>query len=245
MILNRLNRDLLFYSISLPVNGDGKIQILGNLHIDFEDLREYDIYSQNLMIFKQNLCEIIEIPTGRVLYQGANVCPYYSRNHAIIVESIESINTIVSVSLANGKKHVFTIQDVREIQILDNFDDFLVFTHDKKVKILDFDTRKVSEVSELPYKYYVGKENSVAEYQDGIKIISKSMVKVNLMPNIVCADLVGIIAVYVENKGVFILDTSGFIRQTIFPTAKIQAISMNRETGQLILCSRRGFYLYN
>lgn len=246
MILNRLSRDLLFYSIPLPVNsGDDKIQILENLHIEFEDLREYDIYNQNLMIYKQNLCEIISIPTGRILYQGANMCPYYSRNHAVIVESIGNINTIASVSLANGKRHIFTIQDMREIQILDNFDDFLVFTHDKRMKIIDLDTRKVSEASELPYKYYVGKENSVAEFQDGIKIISKNMVKVNLVPDIVCADLVGIIAVHVENKGVFILDTSGYIRQTIFPTAKIQAMCMNRETGQLVLCSRRGFYLYN
>ncbi|OMJ80520.1 hypothetical protein SteCoe_19216 [Stentor coeruleus] len=246
MILSRLNRSLQFFSISLPVISiENKIQLLENLNIGFEDLLEYDIYSQNLVIYKENICQIIQIPTGRILYQLENLCPYYSRNHAITVESNDDINTITSVSLESGKRHVFTVEDMRRIQILDNFDDFLVFTHSEKVKILDLDTRKVSEVSELPYKYYVGKENSVAEYQDGIRIVSKNMVKVDLVPDIVCADLVGIIAVYVENKGVFILDTSGYIRQTIFPTAKIQAMCMNRETNQLVLCSRRGFYLYN
>ncbi|OMJ65848.1 hypothetical protein SteCoe_37536 [Stentor coeruleus] len=128
---------------------------------------------------------------------------------------------------------------------MDHFDDILFFAHNQKIKAYDLKLNLIQEVSEMPKKYYIGKENSIAQYQDGMKIMRKSTGKIDLKPSFICADLVDIIAVYVKNRGVFILDINGNVRQVIFPIANIRAMSMNRETGQLVLCGRRNLYFYD
>lgn len=246
VLINCVNRDLKFYSISLPKTTlEDRTEILKSFSIRFDDFCDYDIYNQNLMIYNQNTCKIISLPSSKIIYQQPNTTPFYSRNHAILIKKYVDTTLITSLHLSNHKKCLFSLEDTKDVLIMDHFDDVLFFVHNQKIKAYDLELNLIREISEMPKKYYIGKENSIAQYQDSMRIMRKSTGKIDLIPSLICADLVGIIAVYVQNRGVFVLDVSGSIRQVIFPTAKIRAISMNRETGQLILCGKRNLYFYD
>lgn len=246
MLLDRLRMDLKFYLMPLPItNSEERTQILEHLSLGLKDIIEYDIYNQNLLISSQSICRIIALPSAKILFQSSNGCPYYSRNHIITVSTFQNSSLITSIHLPTNKKHDISISDIGRIIILDHFEENLFFIHREKIKVYNITQRQVNEVSEVPEKYFVGKNNSVAQFHDGIRIMVENTKKVDLKPLLVCADLADVVAVYVENRGVFMLNLSGSIRQVIFPTAKIRALSMNRDTGQLVLCAKRSLYFYD
>ncbi|OMJ81824.1 hypothetical protein SteCoe_17646 [Stentor coeruleus] len=246
MLLDRLTMHLKFYLMPLPsTNPEERIQILDQLSIVLKDIIEYDIYNQNLLISIQSIYKIISLPSGNILFQSSNGCPYYNRNHIITINTFQNSSLITSIHLQNNQKHEFIISDTGRIMILDHFEENLFFIHDQKIKVYNLALGQVDEVSETPEKYFVGKENSVAQFHDGIMIMVANTKKVNLKPLLVCADLSDVVVVYVENSGIFILDVDGSIRQVIFPAAKIRALSINRETGTLVVCTRRSLCFYN
>ncbi|OMJ83971.1 hypothetical protein SteCoe_13304 [Stentor coeruleus] len=246
MLSDSLSIDLKFYLMPLPIkNSEERIQILEHLSLNLKDIVEYDIYNQNLLIFKQSICRIITFPSADELFQSSSRYPYYNRNHIIFINTFQNSSLITSTHLQSNQKYNFTIEDTERIMILDHFEENLFFIHNQKVKVYNLAIGQVIEVSEVPEKYFVGKVNSVAQFHDGIRIMVVNTRKIYLKPSLVCADLANVVAVYVENRGVFMLDVSGSIRQVIFPTAKIRALSMNRETGQLVLCTKRSLYFYD
>ena len=240
---NRFQRKIKFFLLGLE--NLNRVQVLDHLSVGVENIRDYDGKHHNLVIEMDGELFVYKFPSCEVIYRGRMFSPYYSRNNIVTIIPQNGTTCVSIKECTSNTIHHFFLDDYSRLDIVDCFPDFFVFTHQGRLKTMIFETERVITVAEVPKRYYIGKENSVAIFTENIIIVSKSMPSVSTTVVEVCADLVGIIIIFNELHQVVFINDQGILLQVITPDVQVLSICGNNSTQQLFVSTSSHLYLYD
>ena len=238
------HENLKFFRIQLPSEINHPTQVLTEINVTLENLKECDVYNNKLVICANSLFQVYDLVSFSLLFQSTSH-NWYSRDH---VASIRTVNNNLQVSIRNLKaesQNIFTINDCTHIKLIDIFRNFFVFSHQNSMCFGDFATRETGVISVMPSVYFVGQNMSAAVFENYMVLMNSKWSRVDLVPSVFCADLVGILVLYEKfNMNIVILRDDGFVLRTVPIEAKVMYIAVNQETNQLVVACKNIVHIF-
>ena len=224
-----------------------RYQILKDVTIEANDLNKHvdvDTYNSKIIFYKNRLASVYSLPSCDLIFKKEASCFYYSNSSIVSIQLQDGSATITLNRISKGKSQEFLVSPFKRPTIFDYFHGYFVFDNMNKLRSYNFKENKLSNISDLPMKYFIGKQNSVAKYQDHILVMDQKWTRFEVLAKHVCADLVGVVIVLDELNKIIVFDVERGSVKIVVANVAIDFITVNVDSYQLAAVSNENLYIY-